>query len=164
MHFACLLAKWTVCPERKSLLQGLYWARPLYRFLNDRIEHSRKFNLGFCNDLATQQRAIFLYGPSHASWSGNDWDAAHVNMTSCSCVITDHRMDESSLQSSLAHCADATNMLCYVCGPSPMIDSVKEMLTQLGLSEAQIFFEKWWWLGQGCQLGAGSFCPWLYIL
>uniref|UniRef100_A0A8D0B484 Oxidoreductase NAD-binding domain-containing protein 1 n=1 Tax=Salvator merianae TaxID=96440 RepID=A0A8D0B484_SALMN len=34
--------------------------------------------------------------------------------------------------------------LCYICGPPPMIESVSKMLKNLGISEENIFFEKWW--------------------
>uniref|UniRef100_A0A8C7CVZ6 Oxidoreductase NAD-binding domain containing 1 n=1 Tax=Oncorhynchus kisutch TaxID=8019 RepID=A0A8C7CVZ6_ONCKI len=35
-------------------------------------------------------------------------------------------------------------LLCYLCGPPPMIESVVQTLLSLGLSQDRILFEKWW--------------------
>uniref|UniRef100_A0A8K9WZN6 Oxidoreductase NAD-binding domain containing 1 n=1 Tax=Oncorhynchus mykiss TaxID=8022 RepID=A0A8K9WZN6_ONCMY len=39
---------------------------------------------------------------------------------------------------------DPNTMLCYLCGPPPMIESVVQTLLSLGLSQDRILFEKWW--------------------
>lgn len=32
----------------------------------------------------------------------------------------------------------------HLCGPPPMVDSLHRMLNELGVSEPQIKYEKWW--------------------
>ncbi|XP_029369568.1 oxidoreductase NAD-binding domain-containing protein 1 [Echeneis naucrates] len=39
---------------------------------------------------------------------------------------------------------DPQRTLCYLCGPPPMIEAISKTLTDLGLSEERILFEKWW--------------------
>ena len=37
-----------------------------------------------------------------------------------------------------------SNTLCYICGPSPMIEDTSSALQSLGVDQARILFEKWW--------------------
>ncbi|XP_062514223.1 oxidoreductase NAD-binding domain-containing protein 1-like [Corticium candelabrum] len=39
---------------------------------------------------------------------------------------------------------DRRRLLCYVCGPPPMSESVCKMLEHTGIDESQILYEKWW--------------------
>ena len=56
---------------------------------------------------------------------------------------TDNRITESDLSKEL-EILRKDKLLCYICGPPPMIHSMEEMLIKLGLNRTQILYEQWW--------------------
>jgi len=58
--------------------------------------------------------------------------------------FSDHRISQQDIQ----HCFDwlrKDKTVSYICGPSPMITDVENMLLANGLQASNIRYEKWWW-------------------
>lgn len=53
------------------------------------------------------------------------------------------RINESRLQEAVAT-LDKSQLMCYICGPPPMIKHVSDVLYKLNIAENRIHFEKWW--------------------
>ncbi|XP_076328064.1 oxidoreductase NAD-binding domain-containing protein 1-like isoform X2 [Tachypleus tridentatus] len=52
------------------------------------------------------------------------------------------RITKTHLKSALEDLS--SNVVCYVCGPSPMIDDIALQLEELGIKKNRIKYEKWW--------------------
>lgn len=39
---------------------------------------------------------------------------------------------------------DPANVISYICGPSPMMEEMNEILIKLGLLRENVRYEKWW--------------------
>ena len=53
------------------------------------------------------------------------------------------RINESRLQEAVSS-LDRNRLICYICGPPPMIQQITEILYKMGIEESRILFEKWW--------------------
>ncbi|XP_020617147.1 oxidoreductase NAD-binding domain-containing protein 1-like isoform X2 [Orbicella faveolata] len=59
-------------------------------------------------------------------------------------IIYEHgRINESRLQEAVSS-LDRSQLMCYICGPPPMIKHVSDILYKLNIAENRIHFEKWW--------------------
>uniref|UniRef100_A0A8C7CZK8 Oxidoreductase NAD-binding domain containing 1 n=1 Tax=Oncorhynchus kisutch TaxID=8019 RepID=A0A8C7CZK8_ONCKI len=56
----------------------------------------------------------------------------------------DQELQPSMYQVGSCVATSTLTLLCYLCGPPPMIESVVQTLLSLGLSQDRILFEKWW--------------------
>lgn len=61
-------------------------------------------------------------------------------------VVIERRISQSDIQESLQRLKKLKNdsILCLVCGPPPMIDSMEQILQQQGIPKGSIMAEKWW--------------------
>ena len=53
------------------------------------------------------------------------------------------RINESRLQEAVSS-LDRNRLICYICGPPPMIQQITEILYKMDIEENRILFEKWW--------------------
>lgn len=53
------------------------------------------------------------------------------------------RINESRLQEAVSS-LDRNRLICYICGPPPMIQQITEILYKMDIEESRILFEKWW--------------------
>lgn len=64
-----------------------------------------------------------------------------TNLNSAQCERG--RIDESRIQEALSS-LDRRRLICYICGPPPMIQRMSEILYKMDIEESSIHFEKWW--------------------
>jgi propane monooxygenase reductase subunit len=93
-----------------------------------------KADLCFEDELRALEEKIpgFRYVPALSEHSGDDWDGATGLITE---VV---RENEPGLE----------GMDAYVCGPPPMVDAAIALLTQRGMSEQHIFYDKFTTTGE----------------
>ncbi|XP_051664310.1 oxidoreductase NAD-binding domain-containing protein 1 isoform X2 [Manacus candei] len=53
--------------------------------------------------------------------------------------VTEGRISEKDLEKHVSN-----NTSWYICGPPPMIESISKLLSNIGVPENRVFFEKWW--------------------
>lgn len=54
-----------------------------------------------------------------------------------------HRINRKILSQALAN-FNSNPVYCFICGPNPMITSIKTDLVELGVQQKNIFYELWW--------------------
>lgn len=57
--------------------------------------------------------------------------------------VIEGRLDSTHLKEALIELSDKPTF-CYICGPTPMIQSLEAQLTSLGMNKEHIFYELWW--------------------
>lgn len=62
------------------------------------------------------------------------------------CFFADGRIDQDALSKVLQKYSPERlpKLMCFICGPSKMIDAIEALLLKLNILEHQIKYEKWW--------------------
>ncbi|XP_054620061.1 oxidoreductase NAD-binding domain-containing protein 1 [Dunckerocampus dactyliophorus] len=141
------------------LVAGGVGINPLYSILAhaaDLLELSRApggrvYNIGsahLCYSAKTTQELLFKNSILQVCREFPDKLSCDFHVTQQSTDVELHlqslvnrrRITEEELRSHV----DPQRTLCYLCGPPPMIEAISKTLTDLGLPQDRIVFEKWW--------------------
>ncbi|XP_074659198.1 oxidoreductase NAD-binding domain-containing protein 1-like isoform X2 [Tubulanus polymorphus] len=65
------------------------------------------------------------------------------DLKTADCEISNRRIQSEDIRSVLENVADKQNLLCFICGPSAMTNSIADLLKHQHIQPDNIRFEKW---------------------